>query len=257
MFAALRYVARQLWQKLSSQSPSKIDLPGTKSLDERRLFAEECKVMVAAFDSDFKAIRAEIGRLIDHQKDLHNLSFVSLAALLAFIGAIVRQDAGSGLVVVLLLVPLLTLQFALTASDLSRRILQLARYLNEVTRDANEILEPILPEKLAQRAADGQAIWRWESFKSRDYGEKPLWYRMLVLTSEKSRWLALTFPGVTAVVAYWLLDETPAGSTLEQWLFAGAVIMLIFSLISLLVYRSEAGGVGETSRDHSGSQDFR
>jgi hypothetical protein len=64
---------------------------------------------------------------------------------------------------------------------------------------------------------------------------------MLVLTSEKSRWLALTFPGVTAVVAYWLLDETPAGSSLEQWLFAGAVIMLIFSLISLLVYRSEAG----------------
>jgi hypothetical protein len=68
--------------------------------------------MVAAFDSDFKAIRAEIGRLIDHQKDLHNLSFVSLAALLAFIGAIVRQDAGSGLVVGSTSGPVATLQFA-------------------------------------------------------------------------------------------------------------------------------------------------
>jgi hypothetical protein len=65
---------------------------------------------------------------------------------------------------------------------------------------------------------------------------------------EKSRWLALTFPGVTAVVAYWLLDETPVASSLERWLFASAVIMLVFSVVSLLAYRPEAEGVGQLTR---------
>lgn len=248
MLAALGYMARELWRRLTPQSPPNVDPAGTISLDERRVLAEERQVLVAALEADFKAVRAEIGRLIDHQKDLHNLSFVSLAALLAFVGALVRQDSGSDLAVVLLLVPLLTLQFTLTASDLSRRILQLAGYLHEVTRDVNEILQPILPEKLAQRAVGGQAIWTWESWKSRDHGAKPGWLQRLVLTLEKSRWLALTFPGVTAVVAYWLLDETPIASGLEQWLFAGAMIVLLFSVTSLLVYRAEAVGVGDTSR---------
>jgi hypothetical protein len=244
MLPALGCMARELWRKLTPQSLPDAD----PTLDERRVLAEERKVLVAALDADFKAMRSEIGRLIDHQKDLHNLSFVSLAALLAFIGALVRQGPGSGLTVVLLLVPLLTLQFTLTASDLTRRILQLARYLNEVTSDVNEILQPILPENLAQRAVGGQAIWKWESWKSRDHGEKPSSFRGLVWMLEKSRWLALTFPGVTAVIAYWLLDETPVATDLEGWLFTGAVIMLLISVISLLVYRSEARGVGDRSR---------
>ena len=245
MLATLGDMARELWRTLTPQSPCNVDPPETTSMDERRVLAEERKVLVAALDADFKAMRAEIGRLIDHQKDLHNLSFVSLAALLAFIAALVREGAGGRLTVILLLVPLLTLQFALTASDLTRRILQLATYLNEVTRDVNEILWPILPPDLTQRAVDGRAIWKWESWKSRDHKKKPSWFRALVLMLEKSRWLALTFPGVTAVVAYWLLDETPVASGLERWLFASAVIMLVFSVISLLAYRSEAEGVAK------------
>jgi small basic protein len=241
---ALGCIARELWRKLTPHSPPDAD----PTMDERRVLAEERKVLVAALDADFKAMRAEIGRLIDHQKDLHNLSFVSLAALLAFIGALVRQGPGSNLTVVLLLVPLLTLQFTLTASDLTRRILQLARYLNEVTSDVNEILRPILPAKVAQRAVDGQAVWKWESWKSRDHWKNPGLFQGQVWMLEKSRWLALTFPGVTAVVAYWLLDETPLGSDVEKWLFAAAVIMLLISVISLLVYRPEARGVVDRTR---------
>jgi hypothetical protein len=122
MLASLGDMARELWHTLTPQSPRNVDPPETMSMDERRVLAEERKVLVAALDADFKAMRAEIGRLIDHQKDLHNLSFVSLAALLAFIAALVREGAGGRLTVVLLLVPLLTLQFTLTASDLTRRV---------------------------------------------------------------------------------------------------------------------------------------
>jgi hypothetical protein len=247
VLAAVGRVARELWQKPTRQLPPPPEAPKTTSLEERKVLVEECKVLLTAFDSDFKAMRTEIGRLIDHQKDLHNLSFVSLAALLAFIGALAREGAGERLTVVLLLVPLLTLQFSLTASDLSRRILQLGTHLNEITRGANEILQPILPEKVAQRAAGGQAVWTWESYKSRDYRNKSGRSQLLVIVLEKSRWLALTFPGVTAVVAYLFLDETPIDSNFEKWLFAAAMLMLIFSTFSLLRYRSEAKGVDEMS----------
>ena len=169
MLAAVGRVARQLWRRLTRQSRLRSEVPATTSLEERKVLAEERKVVFAAYDTDFKAMQTEIGRLIDHQKDLHNLSFVSLAALLAFIGVLVREGAGRSLSIVLLLVPLLTLQFTLTASDLSRRILQLGRYLNEVTRATNEILRPILPDNSTQMTVEGQAIWTWESYKSRDY----------------------------------------------------------------------------------------
>jgi hypothetical protein len=252
VLAAVGRVVRRLWGRPTRQPPPGPEVPATTSLEERKVLAEERKVLFAAFDTDFKAMRAEIGRLIDHQKDLHNLSFVSLAALLAFIGALVREGAGRTLTIVLLLVPLLTLQFTLTASDLSRRILQLGRYLNEVTRATNEILRPILPDNSTQKTAEGQAIWTWESYKSRDHRRKPGWLQVLVLALEKSRWLALAFPGVTAVVAYWLLDEAPLDSGLEKWLFGAAIVMLAFSVISLLAYRSEAKGVAETSPPGSG-----
>src|SRR5690242_19784489 len=68
------------------------------------------QLYLTTIDSEFKAMRAEIGRLIDHQRVLQNLSYVSLAALLAFIG-VLAKDA-RGLATVLLFVPLLSLQFA-------------------------------------------------------------------------------------------------------------------------------------------------
>jgi hypothetical protein len=55
-----------------AQSPPDAD----PTLDERRVLAEERKVLVAALDADFKAMRAEIGRLIDHQKDIRDGSLV-------------------------------------------------------------------------------------------------------------------------------------------------------------------------------------
>jgi hypothetical protein len=252
VLVAVGRAAGELWRRLTRQSPSSPQ-PATTSLEERKVLAEERKVLFAAFDSDFKAMRTEIGRLIDHQRDLHTLSFVSLAALLAFVGALVRAGAGESLSVVLLLVPLLTLQFTLTASDLSRRILQLAKYLNEVTRGANELLQPILPDNLTRTwAANGQAIWTWESWKSRDHRRKPGWLQLLILGLEKSRWLALTFPGVTAVVAYLFLDKKPLDSDLEKWLFGGAIVVLAASVIPLFVYRSEAKGARETTSPRSG-----
>jgi small basic protein len=96
------------------------------------------QLYLTAIDSEFKAMRAEIGRLIDHQRDLQNLSYISLAALLAFIG-VLAKDA-RGLAIVLLFVPFLSLQFAFTAADISRRILQLGRYVDALAADVNTLL---------------------------------------------------------------------------------------------------------------------
>jgi hypothetical protein len=83
--------------------------------------AEVCRLQIAGYGIEFTALRTEIGRLIDHRKDLHTLSYVSLAALLGFIGVLAAKDTTvEGLATVLLLVPLLTFQSAVTAADLSR-----------------------------------------------------------------------------------------------------------------------------------------
>lgn len=72
--------------------------------------------VLAMVQAEFVAIRSEIGRLIDHQKDLQNLSLVSLGAVFGFVAAIAQLDPDENdVTLVLLLVPFLTLQFSLTA----------------------------------------------------------------------------------------------------------------------------------------------
>lgn len=206
-------------------------------------------VALSAVDSEFKALRTEVGRLIDHPKDLHNLSFISLAALLAFIGVLVKEGGaarGEGavedLTVVFLLVPLLSLHFALTAADLARRIRQLGGYLNGLTALANAVLadassnEP-LPE-----------VWQWERWKRQQFTDTPWLDKFRTVSMEKSRWLALTFPGLLGIGSYIALDGTLLSGPLEWSLFVGAIVIMAYSIWALVRYPSEAKGVEPPTR---------
>jgi hypothetical protein len=194
------------------------------------------QLYLTAIDSEFKAMRAEIGRLIDHQRDLQNLSYISLAALLAFIG-VLAKDA-RGLAIVLLFVPFLSLQFAFTAADISRRILQLGRYVDALAADVNTLLG----RSGGQEAA--VVVWRWERWKSRDFHDKKSAVeKKMVVVLEKSRWLSLAFPGILGIVAYSFLDSTPLGDDYEKSFFGLAIVVVLVSIFALTRYSSEAKGV--------------
>jgi hypothetical protein len=199
---------------------------------------------MGAIDSEFKAMRAEIGRLIDHQRDLQNLSYISLGALLAFIGVLVK-DAGAPdrLATVLLLIPFLTLQFAFTAADISRRIIQLGRYIDTLTADANNLLD-----RFGRQAQGEIKVWQWERWKSCDFEKKSSAKRKMVIVLEKSRWLSLAFPGIVGVLAYLKIDDTPMRDLSEEVLFVLAIAVVIVSIAALTVYASEARGVVKRHR---------
>jgi hypothetical protein len=207
--------------------------------------AEVRRLQIAAYGVEFTALRAEIGRLIDHQKDLHTLSYVSLAALLGFVGVLADKDTTvEGLATVLLLVPLLTFQFALTAADLSRRILQLARYLDRLSANANRVLRSLASEDLTT----GLAVWDWERWKTAQFDEMDDSDQRAATFLEKSRWLALAFPGLLGVGSYLVLDPTPLTGALEWTLFVIAVVALLWSVVLLLTYRPEVKGIPTAKR---------
>lgn len=214
----------------------------------RRTGVEIAAIAVSAIDSEFKALRTEIGRLIDHQKDLHNLSFISLGALLAFIGVLVKEDEatrGAGavedLTAVLLLVPLLSLHFALTAADLARRIRQLGVYLDGLTTLANAVLAGSSPD------VPTPEIWQWERWKRGQFARSSTADRFRTIGMEKSRWLALTFPGLLGIGSYVALDGTLLSGVLEWLLFTCAVLVMAYSIWALVRYPSEAEGVEATA----------
>jgi hypothetical protein len=238
--------------KLRSRSARLIAQPGeiktAGTIDRRSSVAESTSeggrddtikivdIVVSTIDSEYRALRAEIGRLIDHQKDLHNFSFISLAALLAFIGVLAKDAKGAqGLTAVLLLVPLLTLQFALTAADLTRRILQLGTYINTLASLSNSVLRAMSTDKQLV-----PPVWQWENWKRNQFPQSS---KFRTVGLEKSRWLALTFPGFLGIGAYVVLDETPLSSWPEWTLFICAVAVMGYSVLILVKYPSEAKGV--------------
>lgn len=213
-------------------------------------FARE---VLGLMQSEFTALRVEIGRLIDHQKDLQNLSLVSLGAVLAFIAAIAKLDtAQNDIALVLLLVPFLTLQFALTASDLSRKILDLAAYIEKLSADVNRIVA-----EADAGLASKVTVWGWESWK-RDLFEKRSALRAdhpnstkpqrgwVVVAVDKAKWLSLLMPGVVSAVAYFAIDDAPRGGAGRLALSVVAVLALAAAAVLLSMYKSEATGV--TSR---------
>jgi hypothetical protein len=175
--------------------------------------------------AEYSALRIEIGRCQDHQKDLINLAFVLLGGTLALTGVVAgvpRDERGFGLI--LLLVPLLYALLGLTCADRARRMLDLARYIDHDLRCEAEL-------GLGKERAP---LWRWEEYKRQQWEQRPLRSRALALGLDKARWLVFIVPNAIAVVAYWRLvgfsnDAEKALAWADALVVAGTFLILLMS----------------------------
>lgn len=186
---------------------------------------------LAALGAEYSAMRDEIGRLIEHEKELVNLSFVVLGAVLALIGTLLGDDpVNPDAAFILLFVPVVYLLFSLTAAEQTRRILQIARYIFHDLRPRAEAL------------AGGVHLWRWEDWKAGEYRDMHRAGKTRVWVLERSRWIALTVPGITALVAY----GTMVGYH-STWAVAFLIVdvALLVLQVGVLIYTTEAPGLRE------------
>lgn len=199
-----------------------------RSYADQEMVATE-DATLSALSAEYSAMRDEIGRLIEHEKELVNLSFVVLGAVLALIGTLLGEDeVNADAAFILLFVPLVYLLFALTAAEQTRRILQIARYIFLDLRPRAEAL------------AGGTRLWRWEDWKAGEYHHMHRLGKQRVWILERSRWIALTVPGITALVAY----GTMVGyhTTLSITVLAVDVVLIVLQ-VGVLIYTTEAPGL--------------
>jgi hypothetical protein len=192
------------------------------------VFASDDAVL-NALTNEYRALRDEIGRLIEHEKGLVDLSFVVLGAVLALIGTLLRQDgANENAARILLFVPVLYLLFALSAAEQTRRLMQIARYIRH----------DLTPR--AEALTDGLELWRWEDYKAAEYRRLPSRGRARVWILERSRWMAMTVPGITALVAFGALVGYEDGAT-RVILVIDVLILLV--QVGVLMRTTEAPGL--------------
>lgn len=206
---------------------------GQRSADEddqgappaREPVPESASKAFDAIAAEYSALRTEIGRCQDHQKDLINLAFVLLGGTLALIGTVAnapRQERGFGLV--LLLVPLLYSLLGFTCADRARRMLDLARYIDFDLRPQSEHLLGDV----------GVAVWRWEEFKREQWKLRSKPIQALALGLDKARWLIFIVPNGIAVLAYWRLvgfsgDAEIALAVVDGLVVAGTFLILLLA----------------------------
>lgn len=86
-------------------------------------------------------------------------------------------------------------------------------------------------------------MWDWEPWKAAQFDEMDDSDQRAATFLEKSRRLALAFPGLLGVGSYVVLDPTPLTGALEWTLFVTAVFALLWSVVLLLTYQSEVKGI--------------
>lgn len=189
--------------------------------------ADKAAVQLGCYQAEFVVMRAEIGRLIDQQRDLLNFSLAGFGGLIALIGLVTPDQAASVDVAtsspvanVLLLVPWLYCVLALWAADVSRRVWVIANYIVDLTAKAREI-------------ADDPGLWAWEEWKVATHDQMPRLKRRSIWALERARWLALVLPQVTAVAAWFMLPHTLDASTWPLVLLAGTATALTVALLTL------------------------
>jgi hypothetical protein len=207
-------------RRRESPRPVEPDQPGDDRVGEAAL---------AAMAAEYTALRSEIGRCQDHQKDLINVAFVLLGAMFAFIGVVSSADtAERDFGRVLLLVPLLYGLLGFACADRARRMLELARY---IAFD----LRPKAEAGMSSRAE----IWRWEQYKREQWERGSLPRRILALTLDKARWLVFVVPSLIALFAFWRL--VGFHEAVDQIFLGADSALIVLTLITLLLAEETRG----------------
>lgn len=202
---------------------------GSQATDSRsrvpgRAPSPEAAKTLAGMTAEYSALRTEIGRCQDHQKDLINLAFVLLGGTLALIGTVAsapRDQRDFGLI--LLLVPLLYALLGFTCADRARRMLDLARYINFDLRCQ------------AKRALGDEevSLWRWEDYKREQWERRSMLKQGLAVGLDKARWLVFILPNAIAGLAYWRLIGFSGDAEVALAVVDGVVIAVTFFVLLL------------------------
>ena len=190
------------------------------------------KDRLASHQLEFSSIRSEIGRLIDHQRDLMNMSLVAFGGVIALLGVVANLTSNgtpSRASDALLLVPELYAVLAVVAVDLTRRIYQLGDYLANLT-------------SRIRRLTGDTTLWLWEDWKVADYEKKSARDKVITSLLDKGRWLVLLVPGFVAVSSWFALPHTDLRNHLLPVAFA--IFSLLLTLL-LIIATGEVAGVPE------------
>ncbi len=147
--------------------------------------SEAQAVLVSA---EYSALRAEIGRYQDHQRQLINSVFLVIGGSLTIAGKFATNVGSVPLISapkLLIFVPPVYALLALLYLDRAVRIIRLAHYLHDRARPRAS-------------SVAGVGIWEWESYKR----ETSVVSRRLAIWLDKLRWGVFILPlAVTAIVS--------------------------------------------------------
>lgn len=197
-------------------------------------------LVLSALQAEFGWMRDEIGRHMDHEKELHQMSIVTLAAMFTLIGVLLNAGNKSAIAYVLLLVPFTSFIFALTAQNLSRQVLQVAAHLNEITRIANQVLQPTFQQIFTKEQLESDIVWTWEQWKDYNFQQATRRGRRFFIMLEKSRWLSMILPGLVSLIIFLAMHKSFAN--VAWYWFGASALILVLSLVIVFIY-TEAPGV--------------
>jgi hypothetical protein len=188
---------------------------GSPPRNGRLLEGQDLIAVMNTINSEYVALRNEIGRLQDHQKQIMQFAYLVLPAAATLVAAVlnlkpnladVRQWAFA-----LAFVPPVYALLAMLYTDRTVKIMSAADYLHSHLRQK-------------AIAATGVYVWQWEHYQR----EARLFPRWVLIILDKLRWLVFGGPIALSILGLWLFWVR--GVDTEPW----RILVLLPGLIGLL-----------------------
>ena len=190
-------------------------------------------------NAEYTALRDEIGRYQDHQRQLANAVFLVIGGSLTLLGPVTAKVAGDDNAAVagpilLLFTPPLYCLLAFLYADRAVRIIRLAHYIHNHLRPVASSIA-------------GIEVWSWEKYKN----ETRVVSRRIAYLLDKMRWMVFIAPLIaTTLFAIFKLGH----GSLEYQIVAAVdgAISCAGAVGAAILTEETSGVVGESSKRRSG-----
>jgi len=177
--------------------------------------------------AEYNALRGEIGRYQDHQKEIMNFVILVVGGALTIVASTLGKVSGFSdqLLQVLLIAPIFCCLLCLLYYDRTIRIIRLAHYLGTVVNRRASLLCGV------------SNVWTWEHYKR----TTTVVNRSLALWVDRVRWLMFLLPSIGLPCLYFALGGGVGASWV--WVFLSIDALSVVGTGIIVLKAEETHGV--------------
>lgn len=187
---------------------------------------KRCTVISNLIIAEYNVLRKELDIYHEHQKEMMNFLFLTVIAMVSFIGVIFSLNLSPTLSIIFLLFPLIFSFLTFLYTERTIRIIGIADYIHNFLR--RKVIKLF-----------GENIWQWEIYKD----HAPLVNKRIALVLDKLRWLIFIVPSIFSIIIFIIISY----DIFLVYLFIFipmlviVIISIIFSIVTMFIVEETTG----------------